>query len=299
MLRQQGFAADVLTIIEDELDAAFLRARSTLEQKTEWNSSDISFPRADTTHSAWQDWDPNTYLRTFFAELGPDTFATLQFLAHELQCFRDNPVERALDFGCGPTPIVSIAAAPYVREIHLADYLSANLKEVQRWLDADPSAFSWDHAIAEILKLEGTEPTRKNIAQRAAELRGKASTQLCDASLQHPLHGQKQSYPLVLSMFCADSATSSKETWRQYMRNISTLVAPSGRILIAALRQCRAYHLGERTFPAANVDENDLESVLIEAGFLRVSLDIRVCDVPECIEEGFSSVMFARAIKGN
>lgn len=297
--RQRRLDEELIIAIGEELESALRRLTCALEQKFGWGSAEDVSLGANIACSVWQDWDTRSYLSTFFAELGPDTFATLRFLSRELQCFRDHPAQRALDFGCGPTPIVSLAAAPYAREIHLADFIPTNVEEVQRWIDADPGAFSWDHAIAVILKLEGTEPSAENIAQRATELRSKAQTLLCDAALPYPLHRQTEPYSLVLSIYCADSATSSKETWRQYIRNTTTLVAPSGRILIAALRHCRAYRSGEHTFPSANIDEADLEAILLEVGFSRNTLHIEVSDVPECAQEGFTSVIFARAIMEN
>jgi hypothetical protein len=299
VFRQRGLDEELTISIGEELESAFQRVKCALEHTFAWGAAEeVSFCPG-IAYSPWQDWDTRSYLGTFFAELGPDTFATLRFLARELQYFRDQPAERALDFGCGPTPIASLAAVPYAREIHLADFIPANVEEVQRWIDADPDAFSWDHAIAGILKLEGTEPTVEHIAQRATKLRSKAHTLLCDAALPYPLHRQTEPYPLVLSMYCADSATSSKETWRQYIRNICTLVAPTGRILIAALRNCCAYRLGEHAFPSANIDEADLEAILLDVGFSRNTLHIEVSDVPECAQEGFTSVIFARAIMEN
>lgn len=43
--------------------------------------------------------------------------------------------DSAIDIGCGPTVHHAFPLAPFIREIHLADYLPANLAEVRLWLD--------------------------------------------------------------------------------------------------------------------------------------------------------------------
>ncbi len=243
-----------------------------------------------------QEWDPHLYLKTFFTKAGPDTYKTLEFIQKELKEFKRNPVDKLLDFGSGPIVIVSLAATPYARQIHLADYLPANLMEIQKWIDDDISAFNWNPYIADILKNEGVETTLENINQRAKDLRTKALVFKCDAALENPLIDKEVSYPLILSIFCADSATSSKETWRQYMRNILSLIAPKGKILVAALRNCTFYHVGNRVFPSANINEIDFADFLIGEGFPTNDFKIEVCNVPECKNEGFDSMMFVKII---
>lgn len=284
-LGQGGYSAEVLHMVRQAIDNARRRVRQELE--TGCSNTD------DRQQASWHEWDPHTYLETFFAEAGPDTHETLKFIRRELRQFIDQPVEKLLDFGSGPTVVVSLAASPYAKEIHLADYLPSNLAEAQKWLDSDPDAFDWDPCIADILKIEGTDATSQNIRQRACELRAKARTLLCDAALEHPLIGSNETYPLVLSIFCADSATSSRDTWRKYMKNIISLVAPQGQILIAALRNCTSYHVGDRVFPSPNINEKDLEAIFVEEGFSRDDLKIEICEVPECAQEGFKSIMFA------
>ncbi len=79
------------------------------------------------------------------------------------------------------------------------------------------------------------------------------------------------------------------------MENISNLVAPSGLLVIAALRNCSFYKINNHFFPCANINEVDLFTTLQNCGFK--DINVEACSVPKCANEGFTSVMFSSAIK--
>lgn len=246
----------------------------------------------------WDKWNARAYLNEYFKKLGPDVKSTTKFVADELASFRDKPITKLLEFGSGPTIIGVIGSVPYVKEIHVSDYLKSNLQEIQLWLKGDKNAFDNNGMIAYTLELEGIKPTSKNISERSKELREKITQILyCNAKLKRAIPKNKIHYPLIISLYCADSATGSKRIWRNYMENMLNLLAPKGTILIAALRKCKYYSVGSEKIPSANIDENDLKKVLLKNGFASKNIHISVVDVPETGSNGFTSLMFARADK--
>lgn len=216
----------------------------------------------------WSRWNARDYLNEYFNPLGPDAKATTAWLIRELSAFKGRPTETVLEFGSGPSLIGVVGVTPYARQIHVADYLAQNRREIRSWLGKAPKSFNHREIIAFVLRLEGIEPTQSRISKRSHELRQKITRVLpCDAGFEIPIPGRKQRYPLVITLYCADSATASKRVWRKYMINILRLVAPYGTILVAALRKCRCYRVGIQEFPSADIDERDLKTVLIENGF--------------------------------
>ena len=105
--------------------------------------------------SEWNQWNPNEYLKQYFTEWGGDTLETIQFLVRHLSILEKNPVSKILDFGCGPTPIISLVVSSYAYSIHMADYLYSNLLELNKWINRKNNAFSWDSSIAKILRMQG------------------------------------------------------------------------------------------------------------------------------------------------
>jgi hypothetical protein len=78
--------------------------------------------------------------------------------------------------------------------------------------------------------------------------------------------------------------------------HIASLVAPGGVFILSACASSNAYAVGERYFPCAGVDESDVLSSCARDN--SSTIDLRVRQVPAQTEQGFSSVIFASAVKG-
>jgi hypothetical protein len=181
-------------------------------------------------------------------------------------------------------------AAPKASEIHLADYLPANLEEIERWRARDPGAHHWRAFVRYTLECEGhAAPADEEIARREQLTRSKI-TRLLQVDARRPV-GLDQRYATVISAYCADSATDDRATWATLMANITGLVGPDGLFITAALHRCRSYVVGHSRFPCANVDERDLRRVLAP-GF---SPRVQVRDLPAHEAQGYSSVLLADA----
>lgn len=250
-------------------------------------------------YSHWDSWNPREYLKTYFRKLGQDSFENLKFLVRELKKFEGSPKKKILDFGAGPTIFAGIAAIPYASSIHMCDYLEQNLFEINKWLKSEHDAFDWSTCVKHILDLEEVPNHQEAILERSMHLKKKTTAVFrSDASLDWPIFSlDREKYPIVISNYCADSATSSKEVWGAYMNNVFNLLEEDGTILIAALRKCRFYRSGNQLFPSADLDEHDLKDILLKNEFDERSLLIEVKAVPECSYDGFSTVMFASGKK--
>ena len=181
-------------------------------------------------------------------------------------------------------------AAPKASEIHLADYLPANLAEIERWRTRDPAAHDWRAFIRYTLECEGlAAPTDADVTRREELTRAKITRLLqVDARRAVPLDRR---YATVISAYCADSATDDRATWETLMTNITALVGPGGLFITAALRRCRSYLVGDKRFPSANVDEHDLRRVLAPEFTPRVH--VRHLEGHEA--QGYSGVVLADA----
>ncbi len=235
------------------------------------------------------EWDPQEYLRQYYSTpyLPDDSQAVLRFLIEQLSRGAP-PRRRAIDFGCGPTLYSAISIAPHAQELHLADYLPANLREAQRWLDDEPEAHDWDVYFRGVLELEiGNAPTPEQVAARKAELRRKApALREADVRRLHPL-GQPQTYDLVVSFHCIEAVSSDRKEWETFLGHLSGLVAPGGMMVLASLRRCNGYEVLGRMFPATYVDENDFARALPQLGFSKEGMVIRAAPIAEWVKEGY------------
>ena len=234
------------------------------------------------------DWEPGEYLADYYAELEPDERETIAYFVDAMR--HVEPGEPVLLFGVGPTLHHVFLTAGHASEIHLADYLPANLEEIRRWLDRDPGAHDWRPFVRYTLQCEGlADPTEADVARREELTRVRIARLLHgDARRPRPVDGR---YATVISAYCADSATADRATWETYMRHISGLVRPGGTFLTAALRRCRGYVVGGKRFPSADVGEDDLRGMLEP----RFDASVEVRELAGHEAQGYTGIVLGHA----
>ena len=270
------------------LTRTYLAGRSRrLTHRPSSAARDASYATFDT------DWIPQEYLTDYYRVVEADERATIAFFVDAMRSAEpDQPV---LLFGVGPTMHHVFLAAGVASEIHLAEYLPANLHAIDRWLTAAPDAHDWSPFVRYTLECEGVaDPTAGQVRDREAMVRSKVTALLgADARCTDPLGGHgSPPYSVVISAYCADSATADKATWKMYMRNIAGLVRPGGLFVTAALRHSTGYVVGGKTFPSASVDEVDLRRVL-EPDFDWDHGVIDVNDLSAHRSHGYTSIILA------
>ena len=242
-------------------------------------------------------WTPREYLRQYYSQdsIPDDEEAIYQRLIPYLKR-EGRRFTRAIDFGCGPTVHLLTPLAPWVEEIHLADYLPGNLREVQKWVQAEEDAHNWDINIRRALEIEGGIPpsqteveTRKNLLRRKV-----TALKHCDLRQSDPL-GDGEVYDLLLSAYCVDAATDSTDEWRQLIGNLLTLCADGGTVVLLSARKSRHYKIGDNEFPEAEVDEGDIAAALAAAGFDLRAAAIEAVPINSWADAGIDSVVIAIA----
>jgi hypothetical protein len=244
----------------------------------------------------WRAFDPGAYLNEYYADLGEENLALLQFYADVFRTM--SPKSIMLDFGSGPTIYSLIAAVTKVKEIHIVEYLEANRLELRKWFHGDTTAFNWRHLIRAALQIEKRgHCSAFDILRRTAKIRHSVtSIGRCDVRQVPPFIRGRQRYDVVASNFCAESITDNHEEWRAFVANIASLVAVGGTFLITALKKATCYSVGSVFFPAVSVDEEDLTEILREVGFSSHSIVIR--SVPaDRPSRHYQGLMLAAAVK--
>lgn len=244
-----------------------------------------------------KEWVPKEYLKTYYSEVEPDEVDTIQFFVDSLK--KTDHTGPVVFFGTGPTLHHIFLAAPRATEIHVVDYLPKNLEEIKKWVDKDEEAHNWKPFVEYTLRSEGNlSPTPTEVEARENLVRNKITKYVqADAGNFNPLGDEyRESYSLVFSPYCADSATGDKNVWQKYMRNITSLVKPGGTFITAALRNCKSYQVGEKEFPGANINETDMERVL---GMLDFSQGNTNIEYRELEGHGYSGIVLARAVKNS
>jgi hypothetical protein len=237
------------------------------------------------------DWVPSEYLNDYYRTVEPDELATIAFLVEAMR--HAQPGQPILYVGTGPALHHVFACAGTASEIHLGDYLPENLAEIRRWIERAPGAHDWRPFVRYTLQCEGNpDPSDDQVTAREDLTRAKITDLVrVDARKRNPVH---RSYPTVVSAYCAESATGDRATWELFMRNITGLVEPGGLFLTAALRRCRGYTVGGKTFPGADIDEHDLRAAL-RPGFEPLHAKIEVVPTAQHDSHGYHGILLCRA----
>lgn len=247
--------------------------------------------------AGWNEWSPEQYLADYYSEIQPDELETIKFLVERFAQITGSP--KMVEVGTGPTMHHIFPAVPHVSSVVMSDYLPGNLATVEKWLKGMDGRHNWYPFVEYTLQCEGLlEASKTAVLERKRLTRQKVrGTMLVDVSKANPLGVENRGeWPLVLSCYCADSATDNQAVWESYMRNIASLVTPGGILITAALRKTSNYRVGERHFPSANIDEADLARVL-RLDFNHRSIMIDVRDVAGHEDQGYSGIILAQATK--
>jgi len=243
--------------------------------------------------ASWDEWSPADYLRDYYSVVEPDEIETIRFLAEAASGIAGQPP--ILVFGCGPTLHHVFPLAPYASELHLVDFLPSNLDAIQSWIKGEQGGHDWSAFVRYALECERDEnPTDAAVADRQQMVRDKVARLVtADAGHVDPLGADYRAfYPVVVTCYCADSATEDKAVWRRYMRNIGSLAAPGGLVITAALRNATFYTVGDRRFPSANIDDVEMrQSLEADLGLNSVVVETRLLPAHEA--QGYSGVILA------
>jgi hypothetical protein len=241
------------------------------------------------------------YLDTYYCgQPTTDEEIVLEFLSREYRKIKDSPA--MVEIGCGPTLHHVIPAAPYVSEIHMADYLDENLEEVRQWKQDTPRAHNWSRFTALTLALEGADNGSSAVENRESEVRKKISGFYRYDFKNHNQWQGRSAYSAVASFYTVEQVITTKPDWKRLMGYLSALVAPGGRLFLSSLLDTDFYHIygtdgSTQKFPACPILQKDFEDVLPELGFDMADavIDTKVIEGQQ--NEGVNGVILVSARK--
>lgn len=243
-------------------------------------------------------WGSRTSLDQYFPEhkVSTDEIAIMRFLTSFFKK-RGETFDSAIDFGAGPTIHRMIPLAPHVKKIDVAEFLSESRREVRKWASGKKGARNWDTYIHTALQVERSGHTNAHVARRRRLLKLKIRDVVHgDVFRKFPL-GKRRQYPLVTSFYCVDAVTASRKTWLTLMKNLSTLVAPKGWLILTASLGTAYSMLGDRKMHNVLLTEKDVYNVLVRLGYKEDSIEIEVISAEMWSSVGISSVLIAAAQK--
>lgn len=177
--------------------------------------------------------------------------------------------ETLLEVGSGPTVWCSLVASSRFKHIVLSDIVEANRVEIQKWLNKDEDAIDWTRRAEEIADLEGYSDKKKGALDILERTRSAIRKVIpCDVLEPGVLPEEhKETFDVVLSSGCLDSAAADHESFKRVLSNVGDLAKPGGLLVLVGFGGVKSYPVGNVDFPHSNLTEDALDQAVDEAGF--------------------------------
>ena len=117
---------------------------------------------------------------------------------------------------------------------------------------------------------------------------------VCDLRAARPL-ADPAAYDLVTSFYCTEAACDTVVDWEPLAASLCGLVAPGGRLFVAAMRHAVRYTVRGEAFPGAPVGEADWGRVLRAGGFDPARTEVTAVAVADWADHGFDAICVVKA----
>jgi hypothetical protein len=238
---------------------------------------------------------PTVYLDEYYRGLSDENKFLLRFY-HDAY-LRIGPQASLLEVGGGPTIYQLISASRCVSRIVFSEFLEANRNEVRNWLARSPLAFDWGEYLQFVAMLEIDQTIGTPHEHVECRLRDRiAAVVPCDLSLPNPLApNQHPPFDVVSSSFCIEGIKGDGVSFHSFLKNAISQLKPGGTLVLALVKDCCHYKVGDQRFPAFPVNEMSMECLLRQLGFSEISLQSYMADG----SQGYSGLMGITAVKQN
>ncbi|XP_069804313.1 indolethylamine N-methyltransferase-like [Dendropsophus ebraccatus] len=259
---------------------------------------------AFTDKDTYQDFfDPEEYLNTYYTPksgiLVLDGFLDFALKKlHEYFTTRGVKGKTLIDIGHGPTIYQDLSACEAFDEIIGADYTDRNREYYERSLRNEPGTFDWTNVIQKVCDMEGKGTS---VEEKRQKLKNTVKKTLkCDVLKSNPLE------PLVmpkadclLTVGCLGFACSDLDTYRNVLKNLSSLLKVGGHVIIGELLNCSPYLSGDKMFFSLVLTEEFLRSAITETGFEIVDLEVsdRKYDMNQFCKYDSTLLVLARKVR--
>ncbi|MFF8968529.1 SCO2525 family SAM-dependent methyltransferase [Streptomyces sp. NPDC014995] len=215
-------------------------------------------PTADVENAdvPWDAFDPDEYIKRNYLEIQPvDREILSRVRDHFSDHFegRGGRVASGIDVGAGPNLYPALAMLPWCDEITLLERSASNFTYLGSQLsgyDAHWDQF-WD-VLREKPGYAGIEEPR---------VRFKKAVQPVEGSL-FELCGKEPGWDLGTMFFVAESITTSFREFRRGVGCFMNALKSGAPFAAAFMEHSEGYRVGSQEFPARDIDEGDVRSVL-------------------------------------
>jgi hypothetical protein len=244
-----------------------------------------------TNASPFYEFPARGYLEKYYGTVGPENAAFVRSITDYLWT-RNVPTGTVIEVAGGPSlySVMSLMAGrgrPF-EHLTFTDIGWKNLREVECWLQDDPSQFDYGPLLRYLSEDAGVDAGAVARALRAStwELAG------FDWHNEVP-RAWRRSYDVVSCHFFAESATDDEADLVAFLGKLGQLGRPGATLLTSFICRSSGYTIQQRDFPAFGVDEESVLAYLERAGIHLRDVEVRsVAAEDPASNPGYESLLF-------
>jgi hypothetical protein len=246
---------------------------------------------ATPSESPFYEFPARGYLEKYYGSVGPENAAFVRSITDYLWT-RTAPTDTVIEVAGGPSmySVMALMASRGRPFAHLTftDIGWKNLREVECWLQDDPSQFDYGHLLR-WLKAEicvDADAVARALRASTWELAGFDWHQPVPQAWRH-------SYDVVSCHFFAESATNDENDLVAFLAKLGELGRPGATLLTSFICRSSGYTIQQRDFPAFAVDESNVFRYLELAGVQLEDVEVRsvAAEDPES-DPGYEGLLF-------
>jgi NNMT/PNMT/TEMT family len=246
---------------------------------------------ATPSQSPFYEFPARGYLEKYYGAVGPENAAFVRSITDYLRS-RSAPTDTVIEVAGGPS-LYSLMALMASRgrpfgHVTFTDIGWKNLREVECWLQDDPSQFDYGPLLRWLSREAGVDAGEVARALRAStwEL---ANFDWHEAVPPAWRHG----YDVVSCHFFAESATDDEGDLVAFLGKLGALGRPGATLLTSFICRSSGYTIQRRDFPAFGIDESSVHHYLQRAGLRLEDVEVRsvAAEDPDS-NPGYESLLF-------
>ncbi|XP_040074848.1 indolethylamine N-methyltransferase-like [Ixodes scapularis] len=174
-----------------------------------------------------------------------------------------------LEVGVGPLVWYSFMSSNRFNDIVLSDLVEDNRKELEKWLNKCEDAIDWTYRAEQVAALEGYSDVKKGASEimerTRSSIRKVVPCNVLEPGVLPEEH--KETFDVVLSCNCLESATADHESFRSVVNNVGSLVKPGGLFLLGGMSSVKSFFPKNIGVNAEDLSEDLIKGAVTNAGF--------------------------------